>query len=420
MKILVATDTYPPHLNGGALATYRMVNELNKRGHTMIVLAPSTSLRNYKEKGGNITIYRLRSLFVQKEQSFRISPPIIHRGYVDKVVNEIHPDIIHIIDPGFIPVSAMISGEKLQIPIVGTIHLMPENLITHYFHLPARTVNLLSRILWIQYARIYSKLDCIISPTQAAADLLIKVKKSTKNKIEYISNGIDLEKFNKSNDGIYLKKRFRLPDVPMVLFVGRLDKEKKLDVLLRAVSYLKYKKIVFHVVITGEGKDGPRLHQLVETLGISSYMTFIGMLSAEDLPNIYKTADIFVMPGIAELQSLVTMEAMATGLPVVGADAVALPHLIKNGENGYLFKPGNSEDLAGKLKILLEDKKLREKMGAKSLDIIRVHDIRSVIPKLEDVYKRVIHERLVSPKTQRQESNFIKDLTDAWLRFFRE
>lgn len=420
MKILVATDTYPPHVNGGAIAAYHMVNELDKRGHTMIVLAPSTSLRNYKEKDGNITIYRLRSLYVQKEQNFRVSPSIIHRGYVDKVVRAVRPDIIHIIDPGFIPVSAMIAGEKLRIPIVGTIHLMPENLITHYFHLPKTTVSLLSSILWMQYARIYSKLDTIISPTQAAADLLIKVKKSAKNKITYISNGIDLEKFKKSNDGSYLKKRFHLPDVPAILFVGRLDKEKKIDTLLQAIVHLKDKKIGFHVVITGEGKDGSRLHQLIETLDITSYVTFTGVLSAEDLPNIYKTADIFVMPGIAELQSLVTMEAMASGLPVVGANAIALPHLIKNGENGYLFKPGDSHNLADKLLTLLNDGKLREKMGARSLEMIKVHDIRNVTPKIEDVYREVIHNRMLSPKTQKQESSFIKDLTDAWLRFFRE
>ncbi len=419
MKILIATDTYPPHLNGGALATYRMVNELDKRGHTMIVLAPSTSLRNYKEKDGNITIYRLRSLFVQKEQNFRISPSIIHKGYVEKVVRTVRPDIIHVIDPGFIPVSAMIVGEKLRVPIVGTIHLMPENLITHYFHLPETTVSLFSRILWMQYARIYSKLDRIIAPTQAAADLLTKVKKNIKNKIVYISNGIDLQKFKKNNDGSYLKKRFHLPDVPTILFVGRLDKEKKIDVLLRALAHLKG-KIVFHAVLVGEGKDGPKLHQLVEALDISSHVTFTGVLSVEDLPNIYKTANIFVMPGIAELQSLVTMEAMASGLPVVGADAVALPHLIKNGENGYLFKPGNAHDLGNKLRMLLEDKKLREKMGVKSVEMIKVHDMRNVVPRIEEVYKSVIHERMVSPKTRKQESGFVKDLTDVWLRFFRE
>ncbi len=96
------------------------------------------------------------------------------------------------------------------------------------------------------------------------------------------------------------------------------------------------------------------------------------------------------MPGIAELQSLVTMEAMASGLPVIGADAVALPHLIKDGENGFLFTPESEDDLAKKLLVVLKDDKQEKQMGKKSLEFIKEHDINTVVKKVESAYRRVI------------------------------
>ena len=98
------------------------------------------------------------------------------------------------------------------------------------------------------------------------------------------------------------------------------------------------------------------------------------------------------MPGVAELQSLVTMEAMASGLPVIGADAVALPHLITNGENGYLFRPGNSQDLARKLEKVLKDEKLRVRMGQNSLKLIQAHDMKKIMEQVESVYRKVLRD----------------------------
>src|SRR5205823_1625613 len=116
------------------------------------------------------------------------------------------------------------------------------------------------------------------------------------------------------------------------------------------------------------------------------------------------------MPGIAELQSLVTMEAMATGLPVVGADAVALPHLIHDNENGFLFTPGDEKDLAKKLLRLIQDKELRLRMGKKSLEIIKEHDIDNVIIHVENVYKQVIENYQPNPEKKHKSAAETKRL----------
>lgn len=394
MKILIVTDTYPPNVNGAALATERMAKQLVKRGHTVSVVAPSTSFRHYKRTLGDITIYRLRSILIQKTQDFRISPQPLHMGEFKEIMREVKPDIIHINNPGFIAQTAITIGREFGVPLVGTSHFMPENL-THYLHLPDQLEKMVNTSIWKLYAKFYGRLNLIISPTQTAADILKRLKVGTK--IEVISNGIDLHKFNKDNHGEYLKKTYNLPEKIMLLFVGRIDKEKNVDVLITAASIIK-QAADFHIVLVGKGKEEQNLENLAKNLGLTHRITFTRYLPKNDLPNIYSIADIFVMPGIAELQSLVTMEAMATGLPVIGANAVALPHLIHNNENGFLFTPGDANDLAKKLLRLIQDKSLREQMGNKSLEIIKEHDINNVIVQVENAYKNVIEHYEPNPE----------------------
>ena len=130
-------------------------------------------------------------------------------------------------------------------------------------------------------------------------------------------------------------------------------------------------------------------------------MTFAGFLPNEDLPNIYRAADIFVMPGVAELQSIATMEAMASGLPVVAVDAMALPELVHDGKNGYLFKDGDLQTFADRVVALITDENLRKKMGQKSLDIIKAHDIHKSVEIFEQVYKDVISKYVKTEKRKK-------------------
>jgi 1,2-diacylglycerol 3-alpha-glucosyltransferase len=104
----------------------------------------------------------------------------------------------------------------------------------------------------------------------------------------------------------------------------------------------------------------------------------------------YQAADVFVIAGVAELQSIVTMEAMASGLPILAVNAMALPELCHDGENGYLFEMENENALSEKVAILATDLVLRKTMSGKSLEIIQKHDIRKTIPQFEELYKKMI------------------------------
>jgi 1,2-diacylglycerol 3-alpha-glucosyltransferase len=415
MRILIVTETYAPNVNGSALATERLAKGLSSRGHIVSVVAPSTNFRHNTSKQGKLTIYRLRSILVQKTQEFRVSPQLLHAREFNDIVLEVKPDIIHINNPGFIAWTAISVAKDHYIPIIGTGHFMAENL-THYLRLPNQIEKILNTSVWKAYAKFYGRLNLIVSPTPTAANLLKKLKVNAK--IEVISNGLDLKKFNPNNKGAYLKKRFNLPKKTIILYLGRVDKEKNIDVLIEALANLKNRND-FHALIVGKGKEELKLKKMAQRLDVSDLVTFAGHLPKDDLPNIYRAADIFVMPGTAELQSLVTMEAMASGLPVVGANAVALPHLIKTSRNGYLFKPGNVNDLSAKLKLLLDSSEKRRKMGKKSREIIKDHDAEKVLEKTEKIYTRVIKSYYLELAKKRSErKSVIRRLKKLNLRRF--
>jgi 1,2-diacylglycerol 3-alpha-glucosyltransferase len=390
MNIVMITDTYPPHVNGAAFATERLANQLVLRGHTVAVIAPSDSFKQQKSQQKNITIYRVRSLPVlfEKAQEFRVSPKPLHDKEIRTIIKELKPDIIYINEPLLLGLSAIKIGKQMHIPVVASHHFMPENLV-HYLHLPPKIEDMIHRTIWKWYAKLCTNFSIVICPTPVAADLIKKYRSGVPVRI--ISNGIDLQQFTKNNDGIYLTKMLNLPNKPLLLFVGRLDKEKNIDVLIRAGALLK-EKYDFHIVIVGQGKEKTPLKKLAANVGISENITFTGFLPKKDLPNMYAIADIFVMPGIAELQSLVTMEAMASGLPVVGANAVAIPHLVHEGKNGYLFEPGDEYSLADTLARLLSNKTLRQTMSIESVKIIREHDIQKTVIQVESTFADAIKQ----------------------------
>jgi len=337
MRILIATDTYYPDVNGAAYFTYRLTTILAKRGHNVFVMCPSRSLRNIVSNDKGVTVYGIRSIHIPVYQNFRISPLFISKT-IRRAIEEISPDIVHIQNHFLIGKRVVSAAKKLGIPVMGTNHFMPENLV-HYLHLPEIAERWLRKFAWGQCIRTFEQLDYVTTPTKTAVALLKNAGFS--KDVMPISCGIDLERFKPTNDGLYLKQIFAIPiNTPVLLYVGRLDKEKRIDLILRALSDILRVTSV-HLVLAGIGKEKQKLEELTEKLGIQKAVTFTGFVPDKDLPNIYKIADLFVIAGIAELQSIVTMEAMASGLPVVAVNAMALPELVHDGENDVKKEFGN-------------------------------------------------------------------------------
>jgi glycosyltransferase involved in cell wall biosynthesis len=283
--------------------------------------------------------------------------------------------------------TTLFSARRKNIPVVATNHFMPENLI-HYLPFPHWLKKTIISLAWKDAARIYRKTDVVISPTETAKKVLDKWLGNTNTKSIVLSNGVALDHFHPDHQTKQVVEKYHLPNLPLLLFVGRLDKEKNIDVILRAFARSAKN---FHIVIAGSGSEKKHLDELAASLNIKEHVTFTGFVPNEELPALYAASSGFINAGVAELQGMSVMEAMASGLPVLGARAVALPELVHHGENGYLFEPGNREELAGYMTTLFANEEKRKQMGEKSMEIIQPHRFSNVVIKCEEIYGQLIH-----------------------------
>ena len=275
-------------------------------------------------------------------------------------------------------------GNKYGIPIVSTNHAMPENLMDN-LRLLAPVSRPINYMLKSYGARFHSKADYITMPTQSAIEMFDVGKITTP--MEAVSNGIDLSRFTPGQAADDVYERFNIPkDQPIVAYVGRLDAEKHLPVLLRAFIRVQSVMPNIHLLIVGDGTERATLQSMAHELGISRSMTLTGRVSDEDLVELHKIGTVFCMPSPAELQSIATLEAMASGQPIVAVDAGALRELCQHERNGYLTEQDDDEAIARGIQRILENDALRQAMSEESLAIARGHDLESTLNRFEAIY----------------------------------
>jgi glycosyltransferase involved in cell wall biosynthesis len=295
---------------------------------------------------------------------------------VDLILDGFEPDAIHSQSHLILGRICMRSGIERNIRLVATNHIMPENIL-RYLPLPKFLEEQFKLRLWKDAGKVLANFDHVTTPTRRAAQLL-EAAAGMENVLA-VSCGIDATNF--TNGTPSTNKPFR------ILFLGRLDWEKHIHNLIRAVAALP-KDIDVYVEIAGDGNQRKYLAELALELGVAPRVKFLGHITEEELPLAYERATVFAMPSIAELQSIATMEAMASGRPVVAANAMALPHLVHHGDNGYLFEPDDVEDFTQcLLKIATADQEELNRLSENSIHLIQSHDIKKTLAIFEGLYR---------------------------------
>ncbi len=394
-RIVIGADTFSPDVNGAARFTGRLVDGLAARGHEVHVVCPSTSRGDYTERRGLLTIHRLHSLPVFLRPEFRFCPPWTARESCERLVEAVKPDVVHIQSQFVLGRYLLADAQRGGIPVIATNHVMPDNLVTQQY-IPVHLRPVLSWGLVRDLVRVYRRADIVTAPTSAAVQLLMEA--GLGRPARAVSCGIDLGVFGRTGrPGTSAGAGGpAIPDASgtgrrptTILFVGRLDEEKNVGDLIRAIAHLPPSSGV-RARIVGDGPHHQRLVALAHDLGVVGRVDFSGFVSDEDLMDAYRTADIFCMPSTAELQSIATLEAMAGGLPVVAADAVALPLLVHDGEDGLLFPPHDVPALAAALDRLAAHPDVRQRMGAASRQIAEHHSLGATLDVFESTYGAAI------------------------------
>jgi 1,2-diacylglycerol 3-alpha-glucosyltransferase len=388
LTILIAADTYPPHINGAAQFGYRLAKGMTGRGHNVHVLAcradNGKSFTEFRPEG---TVHRLRSHGVPTHEYFRICLPWEIKKEISLLFDRVKPDVVHIQSHYMIGEHVLYEAVKRGIRVVATNHFMPENL-NPFLPFPQWFKDIIGKISWKDMGKVMGQADVVTTPTPLAAKAMHQ--HAFLRKVLPLSNGIDSAAYE-----LQPGEQIEPHPHPTVMFAGRLAEEKHVDVLIEAVSKTP-PELNVHLEIVGGGEVRSSLEELVRRLGMSDRVKFLGLASDEDLRKAYIQADLFCMPGTAELQSLVTLEAMSASTPVVLADAMALPHLVRDGENGYLFTPNDRDDLAKKITMILElPADLRAAMGQVSRQMVEPHSIEGTLQTFEDLYRGAGFEDMV-------------------------
>lgn len=377
LRVLIAADTFPPDVNGAATFAEQLAVGLAERGHEVHVVAPASSRHHgtfdEEHQGVTLVVHRLKSYKWPLHAWLRFVWPWSVKKWTGPILDAVKPDVLHIqshvvIGRGIVP-----EANARGIRVVATNHFMPENLL-EYTPFGKWTLPIALKIAWNDAAKTYRLADTITTPTNLAADYLRKAIAG--QRVLAISCGIDASR--------YVAREGR-PANNDIVFVGRVAPEKNLDVLVRAVALLPG-SLAATLTIVGDGEMIPKLTALAKELGLEDRVRFLGFVSDEAKRTALTNGTVFAMPSTAELQSISSLEAMASGLPVVAADSMALPHLIDG--NGYLFVPGDEHDLAAKLEAVLTAPEAEyTAMRQRSTTMIEAHDINRTLSTFEALYR---------------------------------
>ncbi len=366
----------------------------------MLVVAPSYGTRDVRRLEHKVRVYRFSSFEWPTYEGLRI--PFLPFVPIRNLIKRSDPDIIHIHSPIVLGNIAQLLAGGLRKPVIATNHYLPTNMSRSLLSdsLLSRQV---SNVTYSYLVHFCNRCEYVTAPTQTALDLLYE--HGLRAPAKAISNGIDLKKFTPGERDPQILRRFNLPPGrPLALHVNRLSEEKRVDVLLEAAA--KVKSNVF-IALVGTGPAESELRAQAERLNLGDRVSFLGFVRDADLLALRHSADLFIIPSEADLQSLSTMEAMACGLPIIAADSYALPELAHHNENGFLFQPGNSDELAHDIDLLLNDTDLRVRMGEESLKIIVKHDRLQVLDQWEELYRRLSIE-FREVRTRRQQWRMVR------------
>lgn len=389
LTILIGCDTFPPDVNGAATFSRNLAAGLASRGHDVHVMAPAQkgAVGTFTEvhEGVPMTVHRVYSWRWLPHPWLRFMLPWRVKANAERIVRAVKPDAIHFQSHIVVGRGLATAAKRHGIRLVGTNHTMPENILQHVEILPRPTLDWLARIQWRSARKWFEMAESITAPTRRAADFFERGTGLTG--VHAISCGIDMS---------FYTPDFSPRSENVVAFLGRLDEEKYIHEAIEAVE--KLQDLDAKLVIIGDGEMRPRLEARARELGVADRVRFTGRVSDEELRRELTNASVFAMPSRAELQSIATMEALASGLPVVAADAMALPHLVHPGQNGYLYQPGDIDEFAGHLRaVLTASPEQLDRLRRSALRTVEPHDIQRTLDIFEALYRG---ETVVDPDTE--------------------
>ncbi len=349
MKIGIFTDSYRPYISGVVRSIDTFGKELKKRGHDIYIFCPAYPGAKKEDK-----VFRFASFPAPTKKDFSVAIPF--SWHILQTVKNLNLDIIHVHSPFLMGHLGEKCARKHKIPLVFTYH----TLYDQYAHYMPFLRGLTSKIAKRWGINFSNKCDLVITPTTIIKKYL--QESGVKTAVVNIPTGLEISDFAQV-DKNWLREKYNISKNNVVLiYVGRLGKEKSVEFLVNSFSKIVNKVKKVSLVLVGSGPDEARLKSLAAEFNISSKVIFTGLLAKREVFNAYAGSDIFVFASLTETQGIVLLEAKASGLPVVAVAAFGVQEMVEHGKDGFLTS--NDEDIFTKqLLSLVQDSQLRRKMS---------------------------------------------------------
>lgn len=391
---MIVTDQYEPMVGGVSTVTRDLAAGLAGRGHAVAVIAPSQTRQGRAETSpGTVAVAYQGAVAWPWYEGQRLG--ILGPARAGQLVAAFGPDVVHLHSPLTLGMAARTAARRRHVPLVYTNHYLPVNVWPAAARASRESPGAVTRArdaaFYAFIAGFANGCDLVTAPTATALRLLRR--HGLRAPSQAVSNGVDLERFSPGPADEALRSRYGLPAGRLVILsVGRLSPEKRLDVLIAAMARLRADAPVPAaggpvLAVAGAGPDERRLRSLTRHYGVADRVVFTGFVPEGDLPGLYRVAAAFAIASQAELQSLTTMAAMASGLPVVAVNAGALAELVHPGENGFLARAGRASEVAECLDLICRDAGLRARMSKASTRIVAGHDRHLLLTRWESLYR---------------------------------
>jgi len=379
MHLAHFTNTYHPVVNGVVRSVSMFKQALTDLGHNVFVFAQV----DQKYQDQEPFVFRYPSIRIPIEVDIPAVIPL--SPFVDRLLPRLRPNVIHTHHPILLGQAGASKARELELPLVFTFHTQYRE-YSHYFPIPQEDVqdfvkNFINRWL-IEYMQ---RCHHIVVPSEGMLQILRR-DYGLRSRYSIIPTGIDLEHYQSAEDDWLRKEKGWEKDVVMIS-VGRLAREKNWRTLLDAAAITLQDHPSLRVVIIGKGPDRDALIEYTRQLGIASRVEFTGELPFSEVPSYLGAADLFGFASVTETQGLVTMEAIAAGLPVVAVEATGTRDIVQNDREGLLTE-NDSSALAEAIHKLLSDPERMRRYRAAALERAKEFDIHNLAKKLLDVYQR--------------------------------
>ncbi|MCL5006990.1 MAG: glycosyltransferase [Patescibacteria group bacterium] len=399
MRVILATESYrfsssKPPFSGVTVFVDRLAGYLAAKGHQVMIIAPAPDFLEGSVSEQKISDNLLVEYLSSWPNPFRSSSRTVAPfglAAVKKLMDGFRPEIVHLQDSAGIGVAVLRAAKKRGIPAVITSHSYLE-FVSSYLRFFGPLDKMVGKAVLDHIVRVSNECDALTAPTRDLSRTLRRSGVSTK--IYTVSNGVELQRFFPGPTEKSILTKYNLPaGKRMIFYVGRLDKDKSLETVLKAAPLITAACKKAHFVFVGEGSSREEYVEIADDLGVAKHISWVGHVAhgSEDLPKLYRLARVFIMPSV-EGQSIAALEAMASGLPVVAANAGGLRELVKDGRAGALFKYGDPKSLSAALVPFLLDKNKAVECGKRSRAEALNHDLEKSLAQMENIYEAVIKQ----------------------------